>query len=87
MKGVRSRFIEGNILQISDNTSFLKVLARLQQGDGGGQLAEAVHPAETLFQAAVSPVTDWHFECYQLVCGYFLLLLLAGLFFVATVSK
>ena len=58
-----------------------------QQGDGGGQLAEVVHPAETLLQAAVSPVTDWHFERYQLVCGYFLLLLLAKLFFVATVSK
>ena len=45
-----------------------------QQGDGGGQLAKVVHPAETLLQAAVSPVTDWYFECYQLVCGYFLLL-------------
>ena len=58
-----------------------------QQGDGGGQLAEVVLPAETLLQAAVSPVTDWHSECYQLVCGYFVLLLLAGIFFAATVSK
>ena len=58
-----------------------------QQGDGGDQLAEVVHPAETRFQPAESPVTDWHFECYQLVCDYFLLLLLAGLFFDATVSR
>ena len=45
-----------------------------------------VHPAKTLFQTTVSPVTDRNFECYQLVCDYFLLLLLAGIFFVATVS-
>ena len=32
----------------------------------------------TLQRPAVSRVTDWHFECYQLVCDYFLLLLLAG---------
>ena len=48
-----------------------------RQGDEGGQLARAVHPAETLLQAAVSPVTDWHFECHQLVYEIF----------VATVSK
>ena len=32
-------------------------------------------PAETRLQAAVSPATDWHYVCYQLVCVYFLLLL------------
>ena len=54
---------------------------------GGGQLAEAVYPPEALFQTTVPPVADWNFECYQVMCDHFLLLLLAGLFFVATGSK
>ena len=37
-----------------------------QQGDGGGQLAKADHHAETLLQAAMSPVADWDFKRDQL---------------------
>ena len=60
-----------------------------QQGVEGGQLDKADHHAETLLQAAMSPVADWYFTRDQLSA---LLLLFCCYceqtkFFVATVSR
>ena len=60
-----------------------------QQSDGGGQLDKADHYAETLLQAAMSPVADWDFTRDQLSA---LLLLFCCYceqtkFLVATVSR